>query len=352
MTAKERVLAAIQFKPFDRVPYWDTAWGGFEQSWQKAIPKDNKVRLADYYHNEMYDELSSEEPFFLSERRKLSENDEYEIWNNGWGTVVQQGKQNATFEHCIERKLSSCADVAQMEFEPVEPDVRYESVLKMKEQNVRKGRCCFSKVGGIYIRSTFLRGEPELLMDMAMDPDGVHLLFDKVAKHLTGIALQSLARLNTWDTGLFIADDMAGIHAPMFNPGMFETFLLPLYTQMIKQVKAAGCQYVFFHSDGNIGPLINLLLEAGFDGFNPLEPRCGQDLFSLRKQYGNQFVCFGGVCNTEILPRGDLKEIEAHVRPLLELAQDGGIILGTASIGDDIDPCVYDQYRKLIDQYA
>ncbi len=52
------------------------------------------------------------------------------------------------------------------------------------------------------------------------------------------------------------------------------------------------------------------------------------------------------------LPRGDKKEIEAHVKPLAELGADGGLIIGSASIGDDISPQTYDYYISLLDKYG
>ncbi len=138
----------------------------------------------------------------------------------------------------------------------------------------------------------------------------------------------------------------------MFSPEMFGRYLLPRYRKMIAAVRAAGCEHVFLHSDGNIGPFLDMLLEAGFEGFNPLEPRCGLDLVSLRERYGRRFTCFGGVCNTRVLPRGDRKEIEAHARPLIELAREGGVVLGTASVGDDVAPEAYDYYMSLVKRYG
>ena len=118
----------------------------------------------------------------------------------------------------------------------------------------------------------------------------------------------------------------------MFSPAMWDEYLLPLYSRMIDTLKSNGCSRVFFHSDGNIEPFIDGLVAAGFSGFNPLEPRCGLDLSKLREKYGKNVVFFGGVCNTVILPRGNKQEIEAHVRPLIELGRDGGLIVGQASI--------------------
>ena len=352
MNSTERVLAAFASEPFDRVPYWDNMWGDFEEKWQLAIPDDPKVSIADYYGNDIFDQLSCQEYFFFNERKKLAEDADSEIWNNGWGATVKVGKTDSYFSQTIKRKINSCAEVEHLEFDPVDEEKRYFDVMRKKEIEIQKGRCFFATVGGIYCRSQFLRGESELLMDMIMEPEGVHQLFDKVGVFFTGLALQLLSRLDCWEAGLFVSDDMANSAAPMFSPDMFATFLLPSYKRLINTVKKAGCKRVFLHSDGNIGPLIDLYLEAGFDGFNPLEPRCGQDLVSLRQKYGKRFICLGGICNTQILPRGNLKEIEAHIRPLIELAKDGGIILGTASIGGDIDPYVYDQYRKMIAKYG
>ena len=104
--------------------------------------------------------------------------------------------------------------------------------------------------------------------------------------------------------------------------------------------------------DGNIGPLIDLLLTAGFEGFNPLEPRCGLDLFELRERYGEKVVFFGGICNTSVLPGGNKKEIESMVRRLIELGRAGGLVIGSASIGDDILPETYDFYMRLLQRHA
>ena len=133
---------------------------------------------------------------------------------------------------------------------------------------------------------------------------------------------------------------------------MWEKYLLPKYSRMIDTLRRHGCKHFFFHSDGNVGPLIDNLIAAGFEGLNPLEPRCGLDLVKLRKRYGNKIVFFGGVCNTVIMPDGNKKEIAEHLKPLIELGRDGGLIIGAASIGDDISPETYDYYIALLDRYA
>jgi hypothetical protein len=53
-----------------------------------------------------------------------------------------------------------------------------------------------------------------------------------------------------------------------------------------------------------------------------------------------------------VLPRGDRKEIEAHVLPLIELGREGGLVIGQASVGDDVAPESYDYYMGLVRKHG
>ncbi|MFH1476737.1 MAG: uroporphyrinogen decarboxylase family protein, partial [Verrucomicrobiota bacterium] len=277
---------------------------------------------------------------------------EFAIHNDGWGRIVRQGRQDVYFAETLESVLKTPSDLDKLVFEPASLDRRYVGFSTEVDREKKAGRCVFAKVGGIYARSSFIRGEEILLMDMALDQTFADVLFDRVAEHLTDMALETLRRADCRDNGLFIYGDMANNNTTIFSPAMFERYFLPRYKKLISTCRMAGCKHVFFHSDGNIAPVLDLLLEAGFEGFNPLEPRCGLDLIKLRQKYGQRIIFFGGVCNTRILPHGNKKEIEAHVRPLIELGREGGLILGQASVGNDITPQVYDFYMSLVKQYG
>jgi uroporphyrinogen decarboxylase len=121
---------------------------------------------------------------------------------------------------------------------------------------------------------------------------------------------------------------------------------------LISTCKAAGCKHVYFNSNGNLNYILDMALDAGFDGFQPLEPSCGMDLFKLREKYGKRIIYFGGVCNSRILPSGDKAAIEKHVLPLIELGYEGGLIIGTHTIGSDITPETYDYFIQLVRQHG
>ncbi len=334
--------------PVTKVPHHNSFNPDFIERWrrEKELPDGNPN---DFYNTSVGIAIANEE-FFPSRNELLKDEDETQIVNDGWGQTVRIGKGgNAYFAEHLDTVLKDASDVDKIEFESPFLESRYVDLNRQVEAAKRGNKCLFAKIGGIYCRCHFLRGEVQLLMDMALDEDFCEALFDRAADHFLNIALETLRRTGTYETGLWIFDDMAGTHTPLFSAAMYEKYFLPRYQRIINTVKDAGCKRVIFHSDGNILPVFEQLIAAGFDGFNPLEPRCGMDVVKLREKYGK--IYFGGICNTEILSRGDREEIKNHVMPVLEAAREGGIIPGFASASSDISTEAYEYYYSLIQRF-
>jgi uroporphyrinogen decarboxylase len=134
----------------------------------------------------------------------------------------------------------------------------------------------------------------------------------------------------------------------MFSPAVFADVFLPVYRRMVATLKAAGAPRVLLHCDGNLMPLLDLLVEAGFDGINPVEYGAGIDVGELLPRYWGKLCFVGGVCNTHILPRGDAAAIRRHVERLVDAGRNGGLVIGTHSIGPDISVASYELYRRIV----
>jgi len=238
-------------------------------------------------------------------------------------------------------------DLDRLEFEPASLPQRYTSFVR----HVRAWsaqHCVFGKIGGPFLRTTFLRGELAFLMDIAADPDFARALADRVADHLIAIGLESLRRGQLHDTGLWIYDDMGNNRQPMMSPAAFARVVLPAYRRMVAAFRQAGAAHVVLHSDGNVLPLLDMLVEAGIDGLNPLEPRAGFHLPTLQRRYGRRLTLIGGMCNSQVLPQGPVARIEAQARQIVAAGRDGGVIIGAHSIGPDIPVRHYEAYRELV----
>ncbi len=344
LTSKERVMNTLGFKPTDRVPRFDTFWEEFVEKWQRE--KETDADINDYYGIDVYI-LAADETPFPSKKKNIKQENNSEISRDGWGRLIKTRKE-AKFSEVLEVTISDKSALDKIKFESPQLPERY---CIMKEEDLKRieGRyCVFAKTGGPYLRNTFLRGETQFLMDIAEDPSFAKAMVDKLADYIMEIGLESLMRWNLWDTGVWIYDDIASNQGPMMSPNSFEGIFLPAYKRMIKTWKGKGARKVFFHSDGNIIPLLDMLIDAGIDGIHPIEPKAGMSLPALRRRYGNRLALVGGMCNSFVLPKGSRKEIEQQAKSILEVAKDGGVIIGAHSIGPDVPVDHYDWYHEIL----
>ena len=91
-----------------------------------------------------------------------------------------------------------------------------------------------------------------------------------------------------------------------------------------------------------------MLLDAGIDGINPVEPKAGLHIPTLKAKYGKKLAYIGGMCNAHVLPRGTREEIETQAREIIEVAEDGGVAIGAHSIGPDIPVQNYMHYHETV----
>jgi len=331
MTSEQRVLTACAFRRPDRIPRFDPFWE-FPESWREAVgsPEEfNDIRI-----------LWADESPFPSKARLIKEEGEYTYRADSWGRLIR-GRKGAYFHEILQVPGPEGTDPTALEFEPPETDSRYllgyaaEDERDRAVEALKRRYCVFGKTGGPYLRSTFWRGEAQFLTDIASDEGLAGAIAEKTARHLAAVGVEEIRRFRLQDTGIWIYDDMAYNDGPMFSPASFERVFLPAYRYMIRTYKQAGAKYVFLHSDGDIRPLLDMLVDAGIDGLNPLERRAGMDILEIRKRYP-KLVLVGGMCNSDTLVNGPVDRIEREARQIIDIGRHGGVIIGTHSIGPDV----------------
>ena len=121
-----------------------------------------------------------------------------------------------------------------------------------------------------------------------------------------------------------ISEDMAYKGHSMISPAMARRFLMPAYEAWVPQIKRAGCPLIDMDSDGYIGELIPLWIEAGINVCSPIEVAAHNDLVAFRRQFGRQIAYWGGVDKRAIATGG--KVLQAELSRLAPVIEDGGYI--------------------------
>lgn len=316
MNSHERVLSAFEFRRPDRVPRFDDFWDAPAALAERFGPLRELSDICIW--------VPDEGPF-LTRAGVIERTDVHVIRVDSYGRTLRQ-KTGVYFSEVLEVPIPGGADTDTIEFDPPDLPARFERTPE--DMAADKARyCVFGKTGGPFLRTSWLRGETQFLMDIAADPPLARALADKTVDHLIGVARAEIERWGLQDTGVWIFDDIAMNGGPVFSPASFEKVFLPVYRRMVREYKAAGARYVVFHSDGNILPVLDMLVDAGIDGINPIERRAGMDPAKLRARYP-RLVLTGGICNTDVLLNGPPERIERHTRELIELGRDGGVVVG------------------------
>ena len=341
MDAKERVLTACAFEQPDRIPIFDSFWE-YPDAWRRRLGDPEGLTDIKIW-------VPEEAPFPTRARPIKKEGGWiYEV--DSYGRTVRR-REGAYFCETLQVPMPAGTDIDRVQFDPPDLEARYLRGGTQAEVDAALARdkarhCVFAKTGGPYLRTTYVRGEAQFLMDIAGDPLLAKALADKMAAHLAAVGVQELERWALHDTGIFIYDDMAHNGGPMFSPHSFERIFLPAYRYMVRAYKEAGARYVFVHSDGDIRPLLDMLIDAGVDGINPLERRANMDIVALREQYPG-LVLIGGMDNTDALIHGPVERVVRETKEIVALGRDGGVVIGTHSVSPEIPLEHFVAYREI-----
>ena len=345
MTSKQRVTAAMNFQQADRVP---RMFMSFEEDFLRAWRERHGDLGPEEFSDSDLSVVAADETVWPTRAGVIEERQGERVSRNGWGWLERRAT-GTSFAEMYDHALTERIDPDSLVFDDPLLDLRYESAGRTFEAR-RDRQYVMCKTGGPYLRVAMMRGEEGFWLDIADDPGWVKAILDRVTDHMIAVGVESLRRFSCQDTGILVSDDCAANWGPFMSPDTYERLFLPALRRMIEAYKAAGAAKVMFDSDGNVLPLLDMWVDAGIDAINPIEYRLGMDPVKLREQYSNRLVCVGGLCNTEILPRGDRAELRDHVQHLFESARGGGFVMGTASISADVNVSSFEYLVDLLDE--
>jgi hypothetical protein len=147
---------------------------------------------------------------------------------------------------------------------------------------------------------------------------------------------------------ILIAEDFATKQGPIFPPAFLARYHYPYVADLVGAWHAAGVK-VLYHSDGNYRKAIPDLIACGVDGFYCLEPGVGMDLVEL-KQTWPQMVWSGGIDGVDLMERGTPEQVRAEVRRHItatDALHTGGMLVASSSeINPPIPPA---NFRAMVE---
>lgn len=125
---------------------------------------------------------------------------------------------------------------------------------------------------------------------------------------------------------MLICEDLSGANGPMLSPDTFNEFVGAYYKRLIPFLKAKGVKSVFVDTDGDFRLLIPNFIDAGVDGFLPMDVNAGMDIVKTREMFPSlQFI---GGYNKLCIAEGK-NAIDKEFERIMPVIRQGGYIPGT-----------------------
>ncbi len=335
MTSAERVMTAIRGEEPDRIPHFE--W---------II--DKKVRHAlcpgastEEFTVRMGLDAMLTAPDFTTEQVAPNR------FRNEWGIVVERGEEQHS--SVVEAVIQTMEDFKN--YVPPDPHAphRFESLKRIVERY--KGVYAI----GVHLNDVLsiprnLMGFQELMMAFCLEPELVSGLVEMSVALNIELAGEA-ARLGA--DFVFTGDDYSSGQSTFMSPETFRALLFPGLKEVVAGFHDKGLP-VIKHTDGNIMPIMDMIVEAGFDCLDPIDPLGGMEMAYMKQHHSKDFSLKGNVnCATTLVSGG----VEDVVRETLDVikagAEGGGFILSSSnSIHSSVDPRNYLAMLSTVKAYG
>jgi len=343
VTGKERILTALDIQEPDRVPLYIHGINegpiiGIGRHLTDGLPEpkqfhemneQEKMKLLDTLF--LLHEAFGVDGFTSFEIGHEEELDKTHI-RDDWGVVYTRSPHGLPVPtgHPLKRKSDLDG------YKRPAPKREHLLLLDLARDRFKDKVALFWLMRGAFVLGWRLVGMANLMIKMIEEPEFVH----RIAAMTLEFNLQMLELLR--EAGLdvlVIEDDIAQTTAPMISPDHFIEFVNPYNKKLVDRAHEMRLKVVR-HSDGNLWQLLDILLETGYDGLNPLEPHAGMHLKEVKEYCGDRLCLLGNIDCINLLPDGRPEHVEAAVKQAIEDAGEGGglIICSSNSLHPGVNP--------------
>ena len=268
-------------------------------------------------------------------------------FRNEWGVVLETTAEEHGFP--VEGPIRTLDDFRR--YSPPDPLApgRYESLKRLVKRY--KGKLAVGvHLNDVFSIPRYLAGFENLLMGLVEEPDLVRGLIDlSVEVNLT--MARECARSGA--DFIFTGDDYASAERPFMSPKAFREFFYPGLKRVIAGFHEVGLP-VIKHTDGNIRPILDMILDSGIDCLDPIDPIAGMDIAEMKARHSDRVALKGNVDCAQTLTFGSERQVVEETKGVISKAGAGGglIVSSSNSIHSAVKPGNYLAMWNTIRMYG
>ncbi len=323
MTPKERVIAQIEHKETDFIPYNLD----FEEDFQRNLKCGALECVNSFYGNDSWRAKLNNHIVQIPVVYFGVDYDSGEtISTDMYGTQWRVDKRPMRVEKPALEK-PSLSGYKFPDLDAFFDEGWYGRALKLIDK--KRDHFLVTTLGfGLFERTWTMRGFENALMDSVAHPDFYQELVEKIFEQQMMI-LEKVLTLPI--DGFMFSDDFAHQHGVMIGAEHWQKYFKPYIAKMYTKVHQAG-KYTLHHMCGSAAEILPDLIDIGLDVYESVQPEAKNNSpYRLKKLYGKNITFWGGLGSQSTIPFGSPSEIKLEVRKLCqEMGKEGGYILECA----------------------
>jgi len=341
MTGVERIIKALKREEPDRIPHMEL---GIDKKVREALVPGGSykdvIEKMGIDGNVIFDKMSAWSYETVDESKG--------IVRDQWGALVRFGSE--ALGHPIGPAIKHEKDLDRYVSPDPDEEWRYEPMRKWLKR-FKGERAVFAHVTQVFTiaKDSFL-GDVPYFEAMIENAD----LIDRVNEIVLNYNLRSIKnQIELGADGLAITGDFAMTKGPMVSPEFTARFLTPALREQVELGHSLNVP-VFKHTDGDVRKIMDLLVETGIDGLNPIDPMAGMDLGEVKKKYGKKLCLMGNINCGSTLSWKSTDEVRQEVKEAIKKAGYGGgyICMSSNSIHSGVRPENYVAMIEAIREYG
>lgn len=283
----------------------------------------------------------------------IGETDEWEIRLNGAGAALKYWKHKmGTPEHMDFRMVTR--DIWERDYRPfvLGLDPARVNVPETRQNFLDAHRTgVWTHFGHLFVWELMRQsmGDVTLYESLLTDPGWIHD-YNRVYTDFFKLHFDYMFEQVGMPDGIWIYEDLGYKNGLFASPKVLRSLIFPYYQELVAYFHGKGLP-VILHSCGSQAQALPLIVEAGFDGLNPMERKAmNNEPFTFAEQYGDKLLFVGGL-DARVLETNDRDIIHREVTGYIEGMKARRARLVFAS-DHSISPNVhYDSYRYALDVY-
>jgi hypothetical protein len=363
----DRVHKSLRHQEGDRVPISDFFWGHFLNRWREELGLPDDADPYTYYDLDYIVLVPNLDPH-IKPFEVIKENEEEVVVRTGFECVIRKVHADPMPQY-LSWDTQTVEQIEAFEFDDPWDERRYlnagDDQINCVGDTYARNIPSFvdrvrERVDDIPVFGSVCEGQEALwrtvglknaLELMALEPDAIARFVERIGDFMVEAGRAQIEAAGGKLAGMYMWGDVAYRRGMFFSPTYWRRVFRPVVQRLCDLFHSHDLP-VIYHGCGNATAILEDLIGAGIDGYNPLEAKAGLDVVQLRRELGHR-LCFVGNLDVTVWARNDGDEVRDDLLRKLNAAKGGGFIpQSDHSVPSNVSGETYDHVVELVHKYG